>query len=88
VNGWRRRITVNAVWPQEALLSHWRSDALLLSQTCGFPLVTQLPDVQTVGCFHYSAPGCDGFHYRSLLVTRGKHPANAGGFPWPRGGLQ
>ncbi|MFC6123139.1 phosphate/phosphite/phosphonate ABC transporter substrate-binding protein [Phytobacter sp. SCO41] len=63
-------ITVNAVWPQEALLSHWRSDALLLSQTCGFPLVTQLPDVQTVGCFHYSAPGCDGFHYRSLLVTR------------------
>lgn len=65
-----RGIAVNALWPQEALLSHWRHDALLLSQTCGFPLVTQLPDVQTVGCFHYSAPGCDGFHYRSLLVAR------------------
>lgn len=63
-------MTVNSCWPQDALLSHWRSDALLLSQTCGFPLVTQLPDVQTVGCFHYSAPGCEGFHYRSLLVVR------------------
>lgn len=63
-------IVVKALCPQEALLSHWRSDTLLLSQTCGFPLVTQLPDVQTVGCFHYTAPGCDGFHYRSLLVVR------------------
>lgn len=68
-----RGIAVNAVWPQEPLLAHWRRDTLLLSQTCGFPLVTQLPDVQTVGCFHYSAPGCDGFYYRSLLVTREEH---------------
>lgn len=65
-----RGIATRAVWPQEALLAHWRSDALLLSQTCGFPLVTQLPEVQTVGCFHYAAPGCDDFRYRSLLIAR------------------
>ncbi|WP_174508152.1 phosphate/phosphite/phosphonate ABC transporter substrate-binding protein [Klebsiella oxytoca] len=52
------------------LLTHWRQPDLLLSQTCGYPLVTLLPDVQTVGCFHYGAPGCEGIEYRSLLVTR------------------
>ena len=30
------------------LLAHWRQPTLLLSQTCGYPLVTQLPEVQTV----------------------------------------
>ncbi len=54
----------------EDLLAHWRNPELLLSQTCGYPLVTQLPDAQTVGCFHYSAPGCEGRNYRSLLVAR------------------
>ncbi|WP_110877718.1 phosphate/phosphite/phosphonate ABC transporter substrate-binding protein [Franconibacter helveticus] len=52
------------------LFEHWQNDALLLSQTCGYPLTTQLPDVQTVGCFHYSAPGCKGPFYRSFLVAR------------------
>lgn len=42
----------------------------MLSQTCGYPLVTQLPEVQTVGCFHCAAPGCEGRRYRSLLVVR------------------
>lgn len=67
------------VWPHSDLSDHWRSDRLLLSQTCGFPLVTQLPDVQTVGCFHYSAPGCEDTRYRSVLVARkaGKPPALA-----------
>lgn len=54
----------------EDLLDHWRQPTLLLSQTCGYPLVTQLPEVQTVGCFHYAAPGCEGRRYRSLLVAR------------------
>lgn len=52
------------------LLAHWHQPTLLLSQTCGYPLVTQLPEVQTVGCFHYAAPGCEGRRYRSLLVVR------------------
>ncbi|MCW9469715.1 PhnD/SsuA/transferrin family substrate-binding protein [Klebsiella grimontii] len=54
----------------EDLLTHWRHPALLLSQTCGYPLMTRLPAAQTVGCFHYSAPGCEGRNYRSLLVVR------------------
>lgn len=54
----------------EDLLIHWRHPALLLSQTCGYPLMTRLPAAQTVGCFHYSAPGCEGRNYRSLLVVR------------------
>ncbi len=54
----------------ETLVAHWRHPGLVLSQTCGFPLVTLLPDVQVVGCFHYSAPGCEGRNYRSLLVAR------------------
>lgn len=32
--------------------------------------MTALPDVQVVGGFHYSAPGCDGVNYRSALVAR------------------
>lgn len=52
------------------LLAHWRDDDLLLSQTCGYPLVTLLPEVQVVGCFHYTAPSCEGIDYRSLLVAR------------------
>ncbi|MDY1038279.1 phosphate/phosphite/phosphonate ABC transporter substrate-binding protein [Lelliottia sp. CFBP8978] len=56
--------------PEGDLLSHWRHPDLLLSQTCGFPLVTQLAEVQTVGCFHYTAPGCEGINYRSFLVAR------------------
>lgn len=57
-------------WPRDELLSHWRDPQLLLSQTCGYPLVTLLPEVQIVGCFHYAAPGCEGASYRSLLVSQ------------------
>lgn len=64
-----RGLRVSA-WNGSDLLAHWQSPALLLSQTCGFPLVTQLANVQTVGCFHYTAPGCEGIHYRSFLVAR------------------
>ena len=56
-------------WPQD-LLPHWRDDQLLLSQTCGYPLVELLPDVQLVGTFLSSAQGCDGQRYRSWLVVR------------------
>ena len=57
-------------WCGTDLLAHWQNPELLLSQTCGFPLMTQLKDVQTVGCFHYTARGCEGIHYRSYLVAR------------------
>lgn len=55
------------------LLIHWQHDGVLLSQTCGYPLVTMLKTVQLVGCFHYGAPGCEGPNYRSLLVTRARN---------------
>lgn len=57
------------------LLALWQRDTLLLSQTCGYPLATRLHAVHVVGCFHYTAPGCEGPNYRSLLVT---HVGNAG----------
>ncbi|MEP6505046.1 MAG: PhnD/SsuA/transferrin family substrate-binding protein [Betaproteobacteria bacterium] len=51
--------------------AHWRDPRLLLSQTCGYPLVTTLlPTVQVVGAFHYTAPGCSGVDYRSELLAR------------------
>ena len=51
--------------------AHWRDPRLLLSQACGYPLVTSLaPHVQVVGAFRYGAPGCDGIDYRSELVAR------------------
>lgn len=56
-------------WPQD-LLAHWQMPDLLLSQTCGFPLVENLHKVQVVGIFSYRAPGCSGFRYRSFLVAR------------------
>ena len=64
-------ITAEPVWPDD-LLTHWQDDRLLLSQTCGYPLVSQLPEVQLVGAFHYHAPGCIGRDYRSWLVARDK----------------
>lgn len=53
------------------LNTHWRDPDLLLSQTCGYPLMTALAGkVQLVGALHYAAPGCTGAYYRSLLVIR------------------
>lgn len=61
-------------WPAD-LLTHWQTPDLLLSQTCGFPLVESLPQVQLVGTFSYCAPGCDGLRYRSFLLARGEDSA-------------
>jgi len=67
----QRGVAAQPVWP-DTLLSHWQDDQLLLSQTCGYPLVSLLPGVQLVGTFHYQAPGCTGRNYRSWLVARDK----------------
>ncbi len=57
-------------WPAD-LATHWRDSRLLLSQTCGLPLVTTLRHaVQVVGAFRYCAPGCSGIDYRSELMAR------------------
>jgi len=62
-------------WPDD-LPRHWRHPDLLLSQTCGYPLVTRLKDdVRVVGAFAYSAEGCSGVRYRSVVIARADDPA-------------
>jgi len=49
----------------------WHSPALLLSQTCGYPMVMLLADVvQLVATPVYAAEGCDGANYSSVIVVR------------------
>jgi ABC-type phosphate/phosphonate transport system substrate-binding protein len=49
----------------------WRRPDLLLSQTCGYPLVTALhQQVQLIATPQFDAPGCNGADYSSALVTR------------------
>lgn len=57
--------------------AQWLQDDLLLSQACGYPLVTQLAHrVQLVGSLAYDAPGVDGIQCRSQFICRvqdGRH---------------
>lgn len=62
-------VHADVVWPQD-LLSHWRDDQLLLSGSCAYPLVKNLPKVQLVGAFHSLAQGCENLRSRSWLVAR------------------
>jgi ABC-type phosphate/phosphonate transport system substrate-binding protein len=56
-------------WPTD-LFDLWQSPDLLLSQTCGLPLIRELAGVvQLVGVPHYGAPGCDGYKYSSVLLV-------------------
>ena len=73
---------VPAVLDKPAQLdAHWRDPRLLLSQTCGYPLVTSLlQSVQVVGAFRYTAPGCSGVDYRSDLVARVDDAGSIEGF--------
>lgn len=59
-----------------SLEAHWALPDLLLSQTCGYPLVTSLAGrVRYVATFAYAAPGCAGASYSSALVVRTDDPA-------------
>jgi len=58
--------------------AHWRDPGLLLSQTCGYPLSTQLWDqVRLVGTFAYDVPGASGIECRSQLVCRASDPRDS-----------
>lgn len=58
--------------------AHWRDPDLLLSQTCGAPLVTILGDrVRVVGTPVYDAEGCDGIRYTSAVTVREDDPARS-----------
>lgn len=52
-----------------------RDTALLLGQTCGYPLMTSLRDqVQIVATPSYDLPGCEGSFYRSFLLVADHAP--------------
>ncbi len=48
----------------------WRDPELLMSQTCGWPFVTELaPMLTVVGAFEYAVDSDAGTRYRSQLIT-------------------
>ncbi|MDX1711531.1 MAG: PhnD/SsuA/transferrin family substrate-binding protein [Rhodovibrionaceae bacterium] len=54
----------------------WRDPGLLLSQTCGYPLVHFLNEqLRVVATPRYDAPGCHGADYCSLVLVRSDDPA-------------
>jgi ABC-type phosphate/phosphonate transport system substrate-binding protein len=54
----------------------WHSPELLLSQTCGYPLTHELAGVvELVATPAYSADGCSGADYCSLVVVSDESPA-------------
>jgi ABC-type phosphate/phosphonate transport system substrate-binding protein len=60
------------------LLALWRSPQLLLTQTCGYPLMTALRgQVRVVGRPRYELPDSTGGHHCSLLVSRAIDPRQA-----------
>ncbi|MCQ8277599.1 PhnD/SsuA/transferrin family substrate-binding protein [Acetobacteraceae bacterium KSS8] len=61
----------------EDLEAHWRDPALLLSQTCGLPLLGLRPGVRVVATPAYRAEGCQDGYYRSALVVRRDDPARS-----------
>ena len=71
----------------EDLLDHWRQPTLLLSQTCGYPLLTQLRgQVQLVGRPHYEWPDSHGGEHCSVIVSRDADPRrDLGAFAGSRG---
>lgn len=72
--GWTDPMQVAPV--TDDLMAYWRSDDMLLSQTCGYPLVTALGDgVRVLALPAFDLPGCEGISYRSAIVvpTHGAH---------------
>ncbi|PQV54779.1 phosphate/phosphite/phosphonate ABC transporter substrate-binding protein [Paraburkholderia sp. BL21I4N1] len=63
------------VEPDEELHGFWRRPNLLISQTCGYPLMHGLHEqVQLIATPRFDAPGCEGADYSSVLVTRADAP--------------
>ena len=60
--------------PDERPADHgdaWRRPGLVLSQSCGYPVATELRGaLRVVATPHYAAPGCDGPRYSSVVVVR------------------
>jgi ABC-type phosphate/phosphonate transport system substrate-binding protein len=64
------------LWRGGAREDLWRSPDLLLSQTCGYPLLKDFTNHLTLLATPiYDTKGCDGPTYRSLIVVRDDSPA-------------
>ena len=60
---------------RDDLRTMWRDPGLLLGQTCGYPLMTELGGaLQVVATPVYRAPGCDGAFHRSAIIVREDDP--------------
>jgi ABC-type phosphate/phosphonate transport system substrate-binding protein len=54
----------------------WGSPDLLVGQTCGWPLITALPDVAVIGAFDLHVPFAHDGRYRSVIIgDRAEAPA-------------
>jgi ABC-type phosphate/phosphonate transport system substrate-binding protein len=64
------------------LHAQWRDPALAISQTCGWPVVTELSDlvasgaVRVLGTFVPAIADVQGHTYRSVLVARSPEPGS------------
>lgn len=64
------------------LHAQWRDPALAISQTCGWPVVTELSDlvtsgaVRVLGTFVPAIADIEGHTYRSVLVARSPEPGS------------
>jgi len=57
---------------------NWQDPALLLTQTCGYPLThSHADDLTAILAPDYAAPGCGGGRYSSAFVVRADDPAEA-----------
>ncbi len=57
--------------PEGDLFKHWLRKDLLLSQTCGFPLVSHLQSqVKLIGTPVFTAKGCEGPNYCSFYIVQ------------------
>ena len=70
----------------EDIYALWRDPDLILGQTCGYPLMTELKDSVTyVATPVYTAPLCEGPLHRSVVIAR--KAENAGSLAAFRGSL-
>ena len=54
----------------------WRSPHLLLTQTCGYQLMTEWAGrLEYVATPRYTVPGCEGASYCSWIVVKDAYPA-------------
>ena len=61
-------IPAQLTWPAD-YHAHWTQDDFLISQTCGYPLTTELFDkVQVLGAFAYDVAGARGVYCTSQLI--------------------